>query len=92
MQLLTEKYRPQKLENLIGFIPSFDIDESIPHLLLYGTPGIGKCLGINTPVIMYDGSIKYVQDIKNDDLLMGINSSPRRVAGVTTGNGKLYKC
>lgn len=42
MQLLTEKYRPQKLENLIGFIPSFDIDESIPHLLLYGTPGIGK--------------------------------------------------
>lgn len=42
MTLLVEKYRPQKLEDLIGFTATFDIDDSLPHLLLYGSPGIGK--------------------------------------------------
>jgi DNA polymerase III delta prime subunit len=42
MPLLVEKYRPNKLEDLIGFVPSFTIDDSIPHLLLYGSPGTGK--------------------------------------------------
>lgn len=91
MQLLTEKYRPHKLEDLIGYVPTFDIDESLPHLLLYGSPGIGKCLGIDTPIIMFDGSIKMVQDIHENDLIMGPDSVPRIVSGVTSGNGKLYK-
>lgn len=42
MPLLVEKYRPQKLEDLVGFRPTFSIDESLPHLLLYGPPGVGK--------------------------------------------------
>lgn len=42
MPLLTEKYRPQKLEDMIGFVPSFSIDEDIPHLLFHGGAGTGK--------------------------------------------------
>ena len=32
-----------------------------------------------------------VQDITTDDLLMGDDSTPRRVLGTTTGTDKLYK-
>ena len=42
MPLLTERYRPQKLEDLVGFAPTFSIDEDIPHLLLHGIQGSGK--------------------------------------------------
>ena len=42
MPLLVEKYRPTELKDIVGFIPSFDIDDSMPHLLLYGPPGTGK--------------------------------------------------
>jgi replication factor C small subunit len=42
MTLLVEKYRPQDLESMIGFKPTFSIDEDMPHLLLSGPPGVGK--------------------------------------------------
>lgn len=51
----------------------------------------GKCLGKDTPVIMYDGTIKMVQDVKTGDLLMGPDSKPRTVLGTTTGTGQLYR-
>ena len=41
--------------------------------------GAGKCLGKGTPVLMYDGSIKLVEDVIVGDLLMGPDSQPRRV-------------
>lgn len=60
-------------------------------ILLYGAPGQGKCLGKNTPILMYDGSIKMVQDVQVGDLLMGPNSMPRRVITTTTGRERLYR-
>lgn len=42
MPLLVEKYRPQVIEDIAGFVPTFGIDEDMPHLLLYGPPGTGK--------------------------------------------------
>ena len=53
--------------------------------------GEGKCLGYNTKVIMFDGRIKYVQDINVGDKLMGDNSEPRTVLSITNGIDKLYK-
>lgn len=91
LPLLTEKYRPKTLDDLLGFDAKIEIDDSLPHLLLHGTAGTGKCLGINTPIIMYDGSIKMVQDIKENDIIMGPDSTSRHVNGVTKGEGKLYK-
>jgi len=49
------------------------------------------CLGKDTPVIMFDGSIKQVQNILVGDLLMGDNSKPKTVAKVTTENKQMYK-
>lgn len=54
-------------------------------------PGAGKCLGIDTPVLMYDGTIKMVQNVKVGDLLMGDDSSPRKVLSTCTGVEQLYK-
>lgn len=41
--LLVEKYRPRKLEDVIGLdIRGITIDQNMPHLLLFGPPGTGK--------------------------------------------------
>lgn len=53
--------------------------------------GCGKCLGIDTPVLTYDGRIIPVQDVKPGDLLMGPDSKPRRVLVSNTGSSLLYK-
>lgn len=49
------------------------------------------CLGKDTPILMYDGSIKPVQDIRVGDKVMGVDSTPRNVLSVSTGIDKLYK-
>lgn len=51
----------------------------------------GKCLGFNTPIRMYDGSIKMVQDIVDGDIVMGVNSQPRIAYGITQGREQMYK-
>jgi hypothetical protein len=58
---------------------------------LVGNPGVGKCLGINTPILMYDGSIKLVQDIKVGDKLMGDDFLPRNVLSTCSGIEQMYK-
>jgi len=47
--------------------------------------GRGKCLGKNTPILMYDGSIKMIQDVCVGDVLMGDDSTPRNVLSVCYG-------
>ena len=95
-QTLIERYRPKSWEDLI--LPESikttlaNIQKSKPYrLLLYSSPGTGKCLGLNTPVLMYDGSIKMVQDVVEGDMLMGWDSTPRTVLSTTKGNAPLYK-
>ena len=56
-----------------------------------GNVNAGKCLGINTPILMYDGKIKKVQDVKNGDKVMGDDNEPRTVVGTTTGTNIMYK-
>lgn len=53
--------------------------------------GGGKCLGKGTDILMYDGNIKKVEDVKVGDLLMGPDSKPRRILGTTTGIEELYR-
>lgn len=59
--------------------------------LCHGESGIGKCLGEGTPVLMYDGTIRPVEDVEEGDLLMGPDSTPRRAFGLHSGYGKLFK-
>jgi hypothetical protein len=60
-------------------------------LLLYHGLGSGKCLALNTPLIMYDGTIKLVQNVVEGDLLMGDDSTPRTVTSLARGFDKMYK-
>lgn len=60
-------------------------------IIVSGPTGEGKCLGINTPVIMYSGEIKKVQNIKIGEYLMGPDSKPRKVLALGRGKGRLYK-
>lgn len=53
--------------------------------------GVGKCLGKDTPVLMYDGTVAMVQDIQTGDQLMGDDSTPRNVLSTCTGSDTLYK-
>lgn len=53
--------------------------------------GSGKCLGRDTPVLMFDGTVKMVQDVVVGDQLMGPDSSPRNVLSTTTGSEMLYR-
>lgn len=60
-------------------------------LILWGPPGGGKCLGYNTPVMMSDGSIKKVQDVKIGDLIMGDDSKPRTILSLASGKEMMYR-
>ena len=53
--------------------------------------GGGKCLAYNTPIIMYDGNVKMVQDIVVGDKIMGEDSTPRNVLTLATGREEMYE-
>ena len=53
--------------------------------------GGGKCLGHGTPILMYNGDVIPVQDIKVGDRVMGPDSKPRKVLDTCTGKEELYK-
>ena len=61
------------------------------NLLILGSGGVGKCLKFDTPIIMFDGTIKKVQDIQEGELLMGDDSTPRKVLKTTSGRDIMYE-
>ena len=72
----------------------------IDHVIKNGNTGggllelpcaYGKCLGIDTEILMYDGTIKKVQDVIEGDLLMGDDSTPRKVLSLARGKEQMYK-
>lgn len=56
-----------------------------------GAPGVGKCHGINTEILMFDGTVKLVQDIQIGELLMGDDSNPRTVCSLARGQAIIYE-
>lgn len=51
----------------------------------------GLCFGENTEVRMYDGTVKMVQDLKEGDLVMGNDGTPRTISNPYTGIDELYE-
>jgi replicative DNA helicase len=51
---------------------------------------MGKCLAKGTKVLMYDGRLKAVEKIKVGELLMGDDSTPRKVLSLARGREKMY--
>jgi superfamily II DNA or RNA helicase len=53
--------------------------------------GRGKCLGKDTPILMYDSTIKKVQNVKVGDKIMGDDSTQRIVQSLARGRETMYK-
>lgn len=79
-------YQQQSLAAIEG-----DMDRGPGRGLLVLPTGCGKCLGRGTPVLMFDGSIKAVEDVQEGELLMGPDSEPRLVVSTCTGSEMLYR-
>lgn len=59
--------------------------------MFLGPTGVGKCHGKGTKILMYDGSIKNVEDIIVGDQLMGDDSTPRNVLSICSGKDNMYQ-
>lgn len=53
--------------------------------------GAGKCLGLGTLVLKYDGTSVPVETLQQGDLVMGPDSKPRRILSTIRGRGPLYQ-
>lgn len=60
-------------------------------VVLIGPEGEGKCLGLDTPVMMADGTIRPVQDIAAGDSLMGPDGLPRLVKSIARGQEEMVR-
>ena len=59
-------------------------------IILAARPAMGKCLGKGTKVVMFDGSLRNVEDVREGELLMGDDSTPRRVLSIARGRERMY--
>ncbi len=59
-------------------------------VIIAARPAMGKCLGLGTKIVMYDGTVKNVEDIKVGDKLMGNDSTARNVLSLAHGREKMY--
>jgi hypothetical protein len=48
-------------------------------------------LGLDTPILMFDGSIRLLRDIYPGDQIMGINSESVEIQSIIRGSGELCK-
>lgn len=97
-----ERIKPeQNLPNLCFNPPPWHEDRDYQNLtiersvnssrgILKIATGGGKCLGKGTPILMFDGSIKPVENILVGDLLMGPDSTSRKVSSICNGYGRLF--
>jgi len=87
----------QKNTSITGISSGFsDLDDKTAGLqpsdliIIAGRPSMGKCFGKGTPILMYSGEIKPVEEIQIGDLLMGDDSTPRKVLSLARGQEKMY--
>ena len=59
-------------------------------VIIAARPGMGKCIGKGTKVLMFDGTLRNVEDVRVGELLMGDDSTPRRVLSLARGQENMY--
>jgi hypothetical protein len=82
-------------------VRDFDLDEvqmdavqyALDHsfAIINGGAGCGKCLGKGTPVILFDMTVKNVEDIRVGDILLGPNGEKKHVTSTTTGREEMFR-
>lgn len=73
-----------ELDEILGGFQKSDL------VIVAARPSMGKCLGKGTKVLMYDGSLKVVEDVVVGDLLMGNDSTPRKIISLARGREMMY--
>lgn len=56
-----------------------------------GCGSVGKCLGPEVPVLMFDGSVKPAASVRVGDKLMGDDGTVRNVLAANPGHGPMYR-
>lgn len=59
-------------------------------IIVAARPSMGKCLAKGTKVLMFNGALKCVEDIKVGEKLMGDDSTPRKIISTVQGREKMY--
>jgi thymidylate kinase len=59
-------------------------------IVIEGIDGSGKCFSAGTKVLMYDGSIKKIENIQVGDIVMGNDNTPRTVKSTHSGVDQMY--
>jgi len=74
-------------------LKKFKIKSIMPDatILCLGKRRSGKSLSYGTKVLMYDGTIKNVEDIRVGEQVMGDDSTPRNVLETHSGTDTMYK-
>ena len=73
------------------------VDKCLKHIkktgggILVVPCGQGKCLGVGTPVLMFDGTINKVENIIIGDQIMGDDSLPRNILSIARGSEIMFK-
>lgn len=85
-----KKVYGESLDSKIDYKPSSEMSYDGEELDTYFGDEVGKCHTKGTQVLMFDGSYKNVEDVNIGDLLMGNDSTPRKVKSLARGNEKCY--
>jgi len=80
-------------EGQVPVINQFEVwlQAGATSFLLEARPGFGKCHGRGTELLMFDGTVKKVEDIQVGDQLMGPDSQPRTVQSLAHGFDEMFR-
>ena len=90
--ILTKMFLPSIPQSVVNMVmKNIALKKSKKRgMLAWHSTGSGKCHAKNTKILMFDGSIKLVQDIIVGDNIMGDDSTSRKVLSLGTGTDDMY--
>lgn len=98
LENLFNSHTPETMGKMVGwaaacfYAPMFQLEqEKFPLLHVYGPAGSGKSLAWDTPVIMADGTIKKVQNVKVGDYLLSPYGGKRLVTNTHSARERMWK-
>ena len=59
--------------------------------IITGGPGCGKCLDPETEILLHNGNIEKIKNIKTGDIIMGDESDKRKVLSICKGTDIMYE-